>query len=152
MILGKPPSIFGHEFRACMMSIVPIFFITGIIDVAFDWVTKAFLWTMVAFSAGIFWSFELMFYETPKHPFIESIIFTTAIITGAFSIHGMTWLALITMLGMNIIEPVWLAPNIYIQNVGNFYLLTGLCLAIYLVLLFYTLWKGTVEEKRRKRI
>jgi len=51
-----------------------------------------------------------------------------------FSVHGATWLTISVMVGREIGESIWLAPNVIVSKTV-FYAMTFTCLAIYTAVL-----------------
>ena len=111
-------SRFRHEYR---FSLAVMFFTglyTGSIDALIDdFVLKAFLWASALVIALVIVSYEFIVMPTPPRAFLQASlfgVFSTMLFLGT---HHMAWLSVSIMVGREIGDVLWLAPNIYVDTV-----------------------------------
>ncbi|MCL7388703.1 MAG: hypothetical protein LZ173_02035 [Thaumarchaeota archaeon] len=86
---------------------------TGLVDALVeDWSVKAFLWSAILVLYIVVVSYEFIVMETPPRPFLQALLFSTAIM-GLLASHHLTWTAISIMIGRKMEKMLWLAPNIY---------------------------------------
>jgi len=131
----KPELIFGHEFRFTFAIIGLAFVFSGLIDALVeDFTLKFFL--ILGIWVFLWWVslYEMIYYPTPKHPLLESLLLLIGFICGTFGIHSMMWYIVSIMLGRKIGSSIWLAPNIYMSRI--LFIETAIALtAIYIIIL-----------------
>jgi len=127
--------MFEHEFRITFSVIGLAFIFSGLVDgLVEDFTLKFFIIAGIWTALWWFSLYEMIWYPTPSHPIIESLVLLLAFISGAFGIHSAVWLIVSVMIGRRIEASLWLAPNIYIER-NLFFVLTAAFVGLYLTLL-----------------
>jgi len=142
-------TIFGHEYRAVITSMLFFFSTTGLVDALIkeDWTLKSFLWAGIIIAMVLFISYELMFYETPKYPFMECLILMLSIITGLMGVHACVWYSIFNSMGGMLTENVWLAPGVIIPKTW-FIWITITSFISYIVILINVNYLGVKFQNR----
>ncbi|PNV81176.1 MAG: hypothetical protein C0179_04025 [Fervidicoccus sp.] len=111
---------------------------TGSIDALIDdFVLKAFLWASALVIALIIVSYEFIVMPKPDKPLLQASLF--GVISAMFFLgtHHLVWLSVSVMIGREISDVLWLAPNIYVDTVA-YTLVMFIFFLLSLLYLFYT--------------
>jgi len=126
---------FGHEYRFTLGLIGVMFIISGLIDaLSEDFTVKYFI--TLALLAILWWVglYEMIWYPTPRNPLMESLLLLVALVSAGLGVHGTVWIFVSILVGREITDPVWLAPNVEMPRTA-FYAMTFITLAVYLAIL-----------------
>jgi len=137
---------FGHEFRFTFSIIGLSFMFSGLIDALVeDFTLKFFLITGIWVLLWWVSLYEMIYYPTPKHPLLESLLLLIGFISGTFGIHSMVWYIVSIMLGRKIESHIWLAPNIYIEK--TLFIETAIALTILYIAILASINVLTTEKR-----
>ncbi|MGC8983532.1 MAG: hypothetical protein ACP5KA_07280 [Desulfurococcaceae archaeon] len=105
-----------HEYRASYALLFLTGLITGLVDaLVLDFTIKAFLWAFALVLALITVSYEFIVMPTPEKPLLQATLFIVLGVAALLSSHHLTWLSVSVMLGREVYDRLWLAPNVYID-------------------------------------
>lgn len=111
----------GHEYRFAYAILAVAGSINGIIDaLSDDFTAKFFISKIVDLLMFLWVTYEMLIMDKPKRPFLASMLLLSLGFSGYVGFWHLSWMITWTLFRGQLPNPLWLAPNVYINlNIYN---------------------------------